>query len=442
MPLDFLVTISDEDSGNWSFFIAYKVKLAEKHDTGQEGIKIIKFEKRNSYYLYIYDPETRKVSTPSLNSENLDWCQRNWFQTYASFQKKGGSPKQRKKVAITTKLKAYVEHQWQRTKRGEIKESTYKTYNERITNRIAPFIKAKGVNSVSDINRQSFQDYATYHSNKGISTSTLNSDITTLENFLAWLTDEDDSLDANRKPRDIKRQRQVKDFRAEANPAFTGEDWVAFKDALLRYEYLDESWTDDMEERERWWYRKAFVNFIFFQWHSGSRNHETLRLRYGDVKYEEYTLPNGKTTLRGIIKIGRDTKRGSRTSVINGWQIKRTLDHFHQFNHPVWLQVSTNDDTPLFLNPRTGNSIHQETFRGHFKNVIKAAGLQGKGYTLYSLRSTHITNQLLNKVYIEDIARNLGTSADMIRRHYDGVANILKSDELLKLNKHYYKDND
>ena len=112
MPLDFLVTISDEDSGNWSFFIAYKVKLAEKHDTGQEGIKIIKFEKRNSYYLYIYDPETRKVSTPSLNSENLDWCQRNWFQTYASFQKKGGSPKQRKKVAITTKLKAYVEHQW------------------------------------------------------------------------------------------------------------------------------------------------------------------------------------------------------------------------------------------------------------------------------------------------------------------------------------------
>ena len=30
----------------------------------------------------------------------------------------------------------------------------------------------------------------------------------------------------------------------------------------------------------------------------------------------------------------------------------------------------------------------------------------------------------------------------MIRRHYDGVANILKSDELLKLNKHYYKDND
>ena len=119
------------------------MKLAEKHETGQEGIKIVKFEKRNSYYLYIYDPETRKVSTPSLNSEDLGWCQRNWFQTYASFQKKGGSPKQRKKVAITTKLKAYVEHQWQRTKRGEIKESTYKTYNERITNRIAPFIKAK-----------------------------------------------------------------------------------------------------------------------------------------------------------------------------------------------------------------------------------------------------------------------------------------------------------
>ena len=62
--------------------------------------------------------------------------------------------------------------------------------------------------------------------------------------------------------------------------------------------------------------------------------------------------------------------------------------------------------------------------------------------TRFIPHEAHITNQLLNKVHTEDIARNLGTSAEMIRRHYDGVANILKSDELLKLNKHYYKDND
>ena len=47
---------------------------------------------------------------------------------------------------------------------------------------------------------------------------------------------------------------------------------------------------------------------------------------------------------------------------------------------------------------------------------------------------------LLRGTSVDDVARNLGTSADMIRRHYDGVQNIMKSDELLKLNKHYYQD--
>ena len=41
-----------------------------------------------------------------------------------------------------------------------------------------------------------------------------------------------------------------------------------------------------------------------------------------------------------------------------------------------------------------------------------------------------------------DLSRNLGTSYGMINRHYDGVQNIIKSDQLLKLNKHYYDDSE
>ena len=82
----------------------------------------------------------------------------------------------------------------------------------------------------------------------------------------------------------------------------------------------------------------------------------------------------------------------------------------------------------------------RKRLEGHFKNVIRLSGLEGKGYALYSLRSTHITFQLLNGISVEDVARNLGTSYQMINLHYDGVANVLKSDELLKLNRHYFQD--
>ena len=412
---------------------------SESYDTGQTNIKIVKLDNRKNYYLYIYDSNTRKVGYASLGTANLDDCKKNWFQTYATYVKKGGSQIKQKKSLLSRKLKEYIDYQFSRVSREEIKQRSFDTFHERIRNRITPFVKHSGVVAVSDISRKSFQDYAAYYKEKSYDTSTINSDLTTFNNFLNWLVETEEVLDANKKPK-LKKLQQVKDFKSESNPAFTGEDWDAFKNALFRYEYLDESWTDDMEERERWWYRKMFVCWILFQFHSGNRPHETSRLKFGDVSYKEYQLPNGGNTLQGVINIARDTKRGSRTSVMNGWYIKRVIDHFHSFNHPKWLAVGTNDETPLFLNPQTGKPLHTETFRGHFKNVIRYAGLENKKYTLYSLRSGHITMQLLNGVSVDDISRNLGTSREMISKHYDGVANILKSDELLKLNKHYYSD--
>lgn len=125
---------------------------------------------------------------------------------------------------------------------------------------------------------------------------------------------------------------------------------------------------------------------------------------------------------------------------MNGYVIQRTIQHFNSFQHSKWLSIAADDTTPLFLNPKTRKAIHTESLRQHYKKVLEYAGLNNKGYTLYSLRSTHITYQLLNGVTVDDVARNLGTSGEMVRKHYDGVANILKSDELLKLNKHYYQD--
>ena len=72
--------------------------------------------------------------------------------------------------------------------------------------------------------------------------------------------------------------------------------------------------------------------------------------------------------------------------------------------------------------------------------MLKLSGLDNKGYTPYSLRSTHITMMLLRGTSRDDISRNLGTSPEMIRRHYENVENILKSKELLKLNREYYED--
>ena len=51
-------------------------------------------------------------------------------------------------------------------------------------------------------------------------------------------------------------------------------------------------------------------------------------------------------------------------------------------------------------------------------------------YTIYSLRSTHISNQLLQGVSVNKVAKNVGTSWAMIQQTYDGLSSRYSIDEL------------
>ena len=414
------------------------MSFVETYETGQKNLKIVKFKRRKSYYLYIYDSETRKVSYTSLGSNDLEYCQSHWFKSYEKYIKKGGSPTKVRKSNVNTKSKEFIDHTFSRVERNEIKESSFKTIWERMRNRIVPYIKETGVVTVQDITRKSFQDFSIYWKSRGKDIGTINNDINTFNTFLNWLCDEE-ILDLNKKPK-LKKLKQIKDFKREVNPPFTGKDWEIFKETLYRYETSEGDEQDDLEKLEKWCYRKNFVNWVFFQYLSGNRPSETGKLTYGDVSVEEYQLPNGKKTLRGTVLIPQDTKTGKRTMVMNGTPIQRIFQHLQYCKHPKWMSYQTDDDTPLFVNPNTGKSVHQESFRHHFQSCLKYSGLDDKGYTPYSLRSTHITKLLLEGTSVDDISRNLGNSPEVVRRHYDGVENILKSDELLKLNRQYFED--
>ena len=414
------------------------MSFEETHSTGQSHLKIVKFKSRKNYYLYIYDSDTRKVSYTSLGSNDLEYCKSNWFKSYEKYVRKGGSPTQVRKSLLTKKLKEYVDHTFNRVDRGEIKERSFKTIWERVRNRITPYIVESKIQTVQEINRKTFLDYCVYWRDKGKDITTINNDVGTFNNFLMWLVEQDD-LDLGKTPK-IKKLKVVKDYKRESNPPFTGEDWNLFKETLYRYETLDGDEQEDLDKLERWWFRKNFVNWIFFQYFSGNRNHESFRLTYGDVSVDRFELPNGKTTLRGTVKIPSDTKRGRNTKVINGTPIQRIFQHTQYSKHPKVMSLVVDDNTPLFVNPFTGKSVHQESMRRHFQQCIKFSGLEGKGYTLYSLRSTHITMMLLNGTSVDDISRNMNTSPEMIRRHYDGVENILKSNQLLRLNRQYFED--
>ena len=61
--------------------------------------------------------------------------------------------------------------------------------------------------------------------------------------------------------------------------------------------------------------------------------------------------------------------------------------------------------------------------------VLKECSFKNR-YTIYSLRSTHISNQLLKGVQVNKVAKNVGTSMEMIQQTYDGLSSRYSIDEL------------
>ena len=94
------------------------------------------------------------------------------------------------------------------------------------------------------------------------------------------------------------------------NTVVDADSDILDEDTIYIYENLDVDRDDDWELMENWWRRKNFVNWVWFQYQGGNRPHETLLMKYGDVKVDEYKLPNGKVTSRGIINVPSDTKVG------------------------------------------------------------------------------------------------------------------------------------
>ena len=162
--------------------------FVEKHETGQKNLKIVKFDKRKGYYLYIYDSETKKVSYSAIGSEDLEYCKKSWFATYQKYVEKGGSTIKVKRSLIQGKLKEFVDVEFARSTRGEIKERSFNTVYERVRNRIIPYIEQHKVQSVQDIRKKSFDNFCSYWREQGKDFATINSALTTFNRFLScWL---------------------------------------------------------------------------------------------------------------------------------------------------------------------------------------------------------------------------------------------------------------
>lgn len=95
--------------------------------------------------------------------------------------------------------------------------------------------------------------------------------------------------------------------------------------------------------------------------------------------------------------------------------------------------MGDNNNDPIWCD--TDGQVIQD-FREGFNNLIKAAGVEtdsmGQKLSIYSLRHYYISSRIRHEVDVYGLAKNAGTSVDMIRRFYDHVPTSDRRDELTK----------
>tara|TARA_Y100000385_G_scaffold256659_1_gene283279 strand:+ start:195 stop:1547 length:1353 start_codon:yes stop_codon:yes gene_type:complete len=425
-----------------------------KEPTLNGQASIVGYDDREYLYLRI-KREGKRYTHVSLGTTDVKTAHQRALDAYTKTIT--SPPRSRsRRFGLDTAVREFLEWKKKQADRGQIKQRSVQAYEQRVYQRIIPYTKVVGVTSISDIDKTSFDGYAGYYldiktkgkwksSANGLAASTINSDLTTLQEFLDWMVDQD-LLD----PRKIKKLSKIKDrknYRDDANPALFPEEFDQFKKALY---LLEDGVKDSIQLYKRRW----FIHWVLFMYHGGFRCHEARQIRLGNIDIQK--RPDGK--LKGIVQILESTKTGKRTVIMNGNTLRKVRSHLTKgwklraeqidlHNHLVdsgkikefrWrsqerkeLPVPITKDTFLLANPFSEKLIPytDEHIRSQFNKVLLECDFD-KRYTLHSLRSTHVTHSILKGVSIRVIADNVGNSQSEIESTYNRLNNLLNIDQL------------
>ena len=429
-----------------------RIHFKEPTLNGQAAI--IGFDDREYLYLRI-KRDGKRYTHVSLGTTDVNTAHQRALDAYTKTIT--SPPRSRsRRFGFETAVKEFLQWKKKQADRGQIKQRSVDSYEQRVYQRIIPYARIANVVSINDINKSSFDGYAGYYldvktkgkwksATNGLAVSTINSDLTTLQEILDWMVDQD-LLD----PRKVKKLVKIKDrknYREEANPAFFPEEFDRFKKAL----YLLE---DDMKDPIQLWKRRWFIHWVLFMYHGGFRCHEARQIRLGDIEIQKRN--DGK--LKGIVQIRETTKTGKRTVIMNGNTLRKIRSHLNKgwnlhseqiksHNYLVdsgkirefrWRSHERKDppvpitkDTFLLANPfsKNMNPYTDEHIRSYFNQVLSECSFD-KHYTLHSLRSTHITHSILKGINIRVIADNVGNSQSEIESTYYRLNNLLNIDQL------------
>lgn len=184
-------------------------------------------------------------------------------------------------------------------------------------------------------------------------------------------------------------------------------------------------WVREVERDYDRYYRAMSVYFCSFMLFGGLRPKEAKMVKWRNLR----TFVDDEGTTQLLISVHPDTKTKGRDCV----PLTQTLALLREWNSQA---IHTKPTDYVFANY---DGTYWEAHGRSIDKMLDRMGVLvdqfGRKRSAYSFRHTYATHRLLNGVSIYNLALNMGTSVEMIEKHYSHVINQMNAVELTKLKK-------
>lgn len=315
------------------------------------------------------------------------------------------------------------------------------------------FIKSIGCEdrSIDRINPERTRDFGYFYynlpkegSHKNIQTArskeTINNAITEVRRCYKEVALKDRYISLDRMP-------QIERLTTRPSEGRGTKDILEIEEYETLYKYLRYQYTVDksVDERERL-KRRLFTNILGILNNTGLRTMELRFLRWHEIKVNPNDSKQLQKTHR-LITIRQDNSKTGISRTVNApiaERIKRVEEIYKK------LGCELQPDDYVIMNPERKDRAPytRELLAIRLKVVLEKSGLQKKldqtsrKVTLYSCRHQYITWRLrFGQVPIQLVAKNCGTSINMIEKTYGKIATELET-ELLTRNQSYARNSE
>ena len=393
--------------------MASRGRLVESHPTVFPNAAVNRYEANPVWKLKVRVENPTRYIFRTLDTCELAEAMAKYPYVYTTVIQNPDELSRLHVIHINRLVDDFMSDQQERVVRQEIAMGTYDSKERTLYKGLVPYCQARNLVRVADIDHLSFRDYPTWRKDVfQYQQSTINTEIRHLKEFLYYCQ----KTKGHWKGTDwlVPPLRKVKGG-PKPNSAFTDEMVEEMSEYLL-----EKTDNKDISIHQRFLW-KLFLQFFTLSLDSGTRTSEWTYVQWKHVRIQGYNKENPSSLMDVVVSAHIPISKTGPRDIIFQSPSLITLQELYRSR-----KVPLSPNSYIFSNILNGTRLAAQGFNRKWKQMAEDLGY-GPEYTLYSTRSTYISDRIIQGTPLSMIAQNCGNSSRMIEERYRDI--------ILKLNK-------